>query len=105
MNVVIDGAYGFDNLGDEAMLHTAIQVLRDSGLVSNISVSSCSPEKIQSFHNVSGSNLLLPGNIIRNLKSFNFSALRSSFRFVRSTNALVFAGGSILNDKKGYKDL
>lgn len=105
MNVVIDGAYGFDNLGDEAMLHTAIQVLRDSGLVSNISVSSCSPEKIQNFHNVSGSNLLLPGNIIRNLKSFNFSALRESFRFVRSTNALVFAGGSILNDKKGYKDL
>lgn len=105
MNVVIDGAYGFDNLGDEAMLHTAIQVLRDSGLVSNISVSSCSPEKIQNFHNVSGNNLLLPGNIIRNLKSCNFSALRKSFSFVRSTDALIFAGGSILNDKKGYKDL
>lgn len=105
MNVVIDGAYGFDNLGDEAMLHTAIQILRNSDLIDNISVSSCSPEKIKNFHGVSASRALLLGNIIRQLRSFSFKAALASFRFVCSTDVLVFAGGSILNDKKGYKDL
>lgn len=104
MKVILDGAYGFDNVGDEAMLHTAISLLRNAWPAVDIDVSSFNPEKIKKFHGVEGTNYLLPGTLLRNLKRLRFKNISRQIAFIRDSDVLLFAGGSILNDKKGLRD-
>ena len=105
MKVILDGAYGFDNVGDEAMLHTAINLLRNEKPNVEINVSSFQPEKIKSFHGVKGVSHLLPGTLLRNIKNLKFRNILEQLDFIRSSDVLLFAGGSILHDKKGLRDI
>jgi len=105
MKVILDGAYGFNNVGDEAMLHTTIGFLRRIRPGIGISVSSFNSENIKDLHGVEGTDALLPGALLRNLKALRFGAIREQFGVFRSSDVLFFAGGSILNDKKGLRDI
>ena len=105
MKVILDGAYGFDNVGDEAMLHTAINLLRSEKPNVEINVSSFRPEKINSFHGVQGVRYLLPGTLLKNIQKLKFSNILEQLDFIRGSDVLLFAGGSILHDKKGLRDI
>jgi len=105
MQILIDGAYGFDNLGDEAMLHLAINLLRRRAPDIEITVSSFRPNKICDFHGIKGTSSLLPGTLFKNIRSLNFQGIRKQIADLRSIDILMFAGGSILNEKRGKRDI
>lgn len=105
MRYIVDGAYGFDNLGDEAMLATAIEVLQRQSSDIDLWVSSYSPAKITDLHDVNATNFLLLGTLLRNFAKFDLSAILEQISFIRNTDALIFAGGSILHDKKGLRNI
>lgn len=105
MKCIIDGAYGFNNVGDEAMLNTAYKTLKEIHPNIDIVVSSYAPHRITELHGLQSSNGLLPGTFIRNCINFNIKSLKEQFHFARKIDVLLFAGGSILNDTKGIRNI
>lgn len=88
--VLISGYYGFDNLGDEAVLFSIVNRLREVAPGLDIAVLSARPEKTARSYNVEAYNRWRPGEVAR--------ALRKSDLFVSG-------GGSLLQDVTGLKSL
>lgn len=82
-NILLAGYYGFGNLGDEAILEMFLKYFRDSGNINKIVVLSGNPEETNKKYDVDSINRY---NII--------SVISSLFK----SDALVFGGGSLLQD-------
>jgi polysaccharide pyruvyl transferase CsaB len=88
--VAISGYYGYDNSGDEAVLQSIIMALREEGDKAGLQVIpvvlSANPEKTARMYNVESVHRMRLGEVIAAL---------------RSCDALVSGGGSLLQDATG----
>ena len=88
--VVISGYYGFDNLGDEAVLFSILKTLRDLRIGLRIEVLSNSPDKTADIYRVTASNRWKLGEV---------------YRAIKDSDMLISGGGSLLQDVTGLKSL
>ncbi|SHE67361.1 polysaccharide pyruvyl transferase CsaB [Desulforamulus putei] len=88
--VVISGYYGFDNLGDEAVLFSILKTLRELRIGLRIEVLSNAPAKTAEIYKVTASNRWKLGDVYRALKD---------------SDLLISGGGSLLQDVTGIKSL
>ena len=89
-DTVLCGYYGFGNLGDEALLASAIERLRRESGQNSISVICHSPRRIRRLYGV------------RAVRRENIFAVR---RELRCAERLVMGGGSILQDSTSLRSL
>lgn len=82
-NILLAGYYGFGNLGDEAILEMFLMYFRDSSNIKNVVVLSGNPEETNKRYNV---------------KSIDRYNIISVVKYLFKTDALVFGGGSLLQD-------
>ncbi|PRO65683.1 polysaccharide pyruvyl transferase CsaB [Alkalicoccus urumqiensis] len=90
MKIVLSGYFGFDNAGDEAILHSMIHAFRDERPDVVITVLSNQPEKTKQSYGVDAVN------------RWN---LKEVIGAVRSADRLISGGGSLLQDKTGPKSV
>ncbi|MGL5713087.1 MAG: polysaccharide pyruvyl transferase CsaB, partial [Paraclostridium sp.] len=83
MKVVISGYYGFDNLGDEAILKSIIMALKEANKNIEITVLSNNPTKTEKNYNV---------------KSINRWNVGEIYKEIRNSDGLISGGGSLLQD-------
>ncbi|MEW6696478.1 MAG: polysaccharide pyruvyl transferase CsaB [Bacillota bacterium] len=88
--VVISGYYGFDNLGDEAVLFSILKTLRDLHIGLRIEVLSNTPEETADIYKVTASN------------RWKFSDVYGA---LRDSDMLISGGGSLLQDVTNIKSL
>ena len=86
--IVLSGYYGFENLGDEAILSYLINFLRDNDI-----------EPI-----VLSANPLLTTHTY-NVKSINRADFKMVNKTIQSSDGLISGGGSLLQDKTSKKSL
>ncbi len=82
-NILLAGYYGFGNLGDEAILQMFLKHFKDSKNINDIVVLSGNPEETSEKYDV---------------KSINRYSIRSIIKHMSKSDALVFGGGSLLQD-------
>lgn len=82
-NILLAGYYGFGNLGDEAILEMVLKQLLEITSRENITVLSGNKDETSSKYNISTIDRYNALSIIKRLKT---------------SNALVFGGGSLLQD-------
>lgn len=88
--VVLSGYYGFNNVGDDAILLSIISALREADSSVHITVLSNSPEQTAAEHNV---------------EAVNRWKLREVARVIRAADAVISGGGSLLQDKTGNRSV
>lgn len=88
--IVISGYYGFDNLGDEAVLQSMIQALRDEEPGLEIVVLSADPAATAARYRV---------------EACDRWKLSQIFQALRSANLLISGGGSLLQDATGQMSI
>lgn len=81
--IVVAGYYGFDNAGDELILMSLLNNLKDMGKDLEITVLSANPEKSKSRYKVNSVNRWNPVALVK---------------AVKMSDLLVFGGGGILQD-------
>nr|WP_026909353.1 polysaccharide pyruvyl transferase CsaB [Paucisalibacillus globulus] len=86
MHVVISGYYGFDNVGDEAILYSIIRTLKEIQPDIKITVLSNNPEKTSYTYHVHSVNRR------------NIVAIRKA---IKESDGLISGGGSLLQDITG----
>lgn len=89
-SVVISGYYGFDNLGDEAVLYSMLQALDRELPGLEVTVLSHNPAATAGDYGVRAVNRWHPGEVARAL---------------RQSQLLISGGGSLLQDVTGLKSL
>lgn len=82
-NILLAGYYGFGNLGDEAILEMFLKYFKNSKNIDDITVLSGNPEETSKKYNVNAIDRYNILSIIKKLKK---------------SDALVFGGGSLLQD-------
>ncbi len=90
IKVVISGYYGFNNIGDEAILYTMIEMLKKA--IPHISIT------------------VLSNNAAETEDTYNVSAIsrwdiRSIIRAIKSCDMFISGGGSLLQDVTGWKTI
>ncbi|MCF6138768.1 polysaccharide pyruvyl transferase CsaB [Pseudalkalibacillus berkeleyi] len=90
MKIVISGYYGFDNIGDEAIVFSIIQSLRMIEKNLDIVVLSNNPEKTKSLYNVG---------------AVNRWRLKEVKEAIKSSDGLISGGGSLFQDSTGWKSI
>jgi len=90
VKIVMSGYYGFDNVGDEAILFSIIQALREADPTIGITVLSNQPEKTASTYGVEAVNRW-------DLKQIN--------NVLKQCDGLISGGGSLLQDATGLKSI
>lgn len=90
MHVVISGYYGFDNVGDEAILFSIIQALRHVQSNIDVTVLSNNPEKTAKTYDVNAVN------------RWRLSEIREA---LRQADGLISGGGSLLQDQTGMRSI
>ena len=88
--VCISGYYGFDNLGDEAVLFSILKTLRDLRIGLRIEVLSQQPQFTEDIYRVTAANRW---------------KLKEIYRALRDSDMLISGGGSLLQDVTGTKSL
>ncbi|ABO51610.1 polysaccharide pyruvyl transferase [Desulforamulus reducens MI-1] len=88
--VVISGYYGFDNLGDEAVLFSILKTLRELQIGIRIEVLSNNPSQTAEIYRVTAANRWKLGEVYHALKD---------------SDMLISGGGSLLQDVTGWKSL
>lgn len=88
--VVLSGYYGFNNLGDEAVLFSILKTLRDLRLGLRIEVLSNRPEETAEIYKVTVANRW---------------KLMDIYRALKEADMLISGGGSLLQDVTGLKSL
>lgn len=89
-NVVICGYYGYGNAGDEAMLASLISSLSENENIGNICVMSAAPHNTRQKY------------VVDSVHRFNFVKV---MRALSASDAMIFGGGNILQDKTSTKSL
>jgi polysaccharide pyruvyl transferase CsaB len=90
MNIVLSGYYGFNNVGDEAILYSIIQALRANDPNVGITVLSNDPTYTEKTYGV---------------KAVNRWKLPEIFKALKSADGLISGGGSLLQDETGPKSI
>ncbi|MET3507667.1 polysaccharide pyruvyl transferase CsaB [Halalkalibacter oceani] len=90
MRLVLSGYYGFDNVGDEAILYAIISALREADPAVEITVLSNQPEQTASKYQV---------------KAVNRWKIKEIIRAIRSSDGVISGGGSLLQDKTGNRSV
>lgn len=90
MRIVLSGYYGFDNVGDEAILFAIIQSLKEYHPGVNLTVLSHNPEKTASSYQVDAVN------------RWNLNEVRKA---LKESDCLISGGGSLLQDETGLKSI
>lgn len=90
MRIVLSGYYGFDNVGDEAILFAIIQSLKEYHPGVKLTVLSNNPEKTASSYKVDAVN------------RWNFNEVRIA---LKESDGLISGGGSLLQDETGMKSI
>lgn len=90
MKVVISGYYGFDNLGDEAILKSIIIALKEADKNIEITVLSNNPTKTEKNYNV---------------KSVNRWNINKIYKEIISSDGLISGGGSLLQDVTSSRNI
>jgi polysaccharide pyruvyl transferase CsaB len=92
--VVISGYYGFRNSGDEAVLHAILTALREEGEREGLEITpvvlSANPQETARLYGVEAAHRMRPGELIRT---------------IRSSDALISGGGSLLQDVTSPKTI
>lgn len=88
--VVLSGYYGFDNLGDEAVLYSILGLLRELSPGMAIEVLSHNPRRTTELYRVAAGN------------RWRLAEVR---RAIREADLLISGGGSLLQDVTGLKSL
>lgn len=90
--ILISGYHGFNNLGDEAILESVLQALKQAaskeGHALEFTVLSANPEK--TAHNYAG------------IRAIGRTSLPAILSAIRNCDLLISGGGSLLQDKTGY---
>lgn len=90
-NIVLSGYYGFDNVGDEAVLYSIIKSLKkEIGNNIKITVLSNNPDKTASIYKV---------------KAVNRWKLKQILSVLKEADLLISGGGSLLQDVTGRKSI
>lgn len=89
MKVVISGYYGFDNIGDEAVLKCIVDGLKEKG-IERITVLSNDPESTARQYNVT---------------AVNRNSLREIYSAIKAADVVISGGGSLIQDKTSSKSL
>ena len=90
MKVVISGYYGFDNIGDDAILLSIIQSLKEYDSRLMITVLSNNPEKTIEQYQV---------------HSVNRWSMKEVFQEIKTADGLISGGGSLMQDVTGKKSI
>ena len=90
MHIVLSGYYGFDNVGDEAILLSIITALRKQQPDIELTVLSNNPEKTAKTYDV---------------KAINRWKLKEVARVLKKADGLISGGGSLLQDQTGMKTI
>lgn len=90
MKVVISGYYGFDNVGDEAILLSIISALRQKNEGIEITVLSNNPEVTQKTYGV---------------KAVNRWKIPQVMKAIKHSDGLISGGGSLLQDSTSLKTI
>ncbi|WP_246218335.1 polysaccharide pyruvyl transferase CsaB [Litoribacterium kuwaitense] len=88
MKVVLSGYYGYDNMGDEAILYSIIQALRAQDPAIDITVLSNQPEETAKAYGVSAVNRWRIKDMMKSLKE---------------ADGFISGGGSLLQDATSNK--
>lgn len=89
MKIVISGYYGFDNIGDEAVLRCLIDGLKERG-ITDITVFSNKPAETSRKYNI---------------KAVNRNSFKEIYKALKRADALLSGGGSLIQDKTSSKSL
>lgn len=90
MHIVLSGYYGFDNVGDEAILFSIIRALRHLDNNIDITVLSNNPQETRKTYGVQAVN------------RWNFREVRAA---IKHADGLISGGGSLLQDQTGLKSI
>ena len=90
MHIVLSGYYGFDNVGDEAILLSIITALRKSQPDVVLTVLSNNPEKTAKTYDV---------------QAVNRWQLKEISRVLKKADGFISGGGSLLQDQTGMKTI
>ncbi|WP_010094770.1 polysaccharide pyruvyl transferase CsaB [Ornithinibacillus scapharcae] len=90
MHVVLSGYYGFDNVGDEAILFSIVQALREVQPDIEITVLSNNPDHTAKTYDVKAVNRWKFGEVSATIKA---------------SDGLISGGGSLLQDQTGMKSI
>lgn len=90
MHVVLSGYYGFDNVGDEAILFSIIHALRKLQPDIAITVLSNNPESTEKTYGV---------------RAVNRWKLKDISQVLKQADGLISGGGSLLQDQTGIKSI
>ena len=90
MKVVISGYYGFDNVGDDAILLSIIQSLKAYNPEINITVLSNQPESTELQYHVD---------------AINRWSFKEVYQALKEADGLISGGGSLLQDETGIKSI
>lgn len=86
--IVLSGYYGFDNIGDEAVLYSIVTMLKKEIPQVQITVLSNNPEKTARLYNV---------------ESVNRWDMKSVTKAIKASDMLISGGGSLLQDVTSSK--
>ncbi|HHW57113.1 MAG TPA: polysaccharide pyruvyl transferase CsaB [Clostridia bacterium] len=89
MNIVISGYYGFDNVGDEAVLKCLVEGLKERGIV-DITVLSNKPDETSKKYKV---------------KAANRNSFVEIYKAIKQADVVLSGGGSLIQDKTSSKSL
>lgn len=84
--IVLSGYYGFNNLGDDAILYTIIRTLKEIDSTLEITILAHDPEKMRKYYNEEGINAVNRWSIIE------------VFRAISQCDLFISGGGSLLQD-------
>ncbi|AIS53036.1 polysaccharide pyruvyl transferase CsaB [Thermoanaerobacter kivui] len=89
MKTVISGYYGFDNIGDEAVLKCLVEGLKERG-ITDITVLSNKPDETSKKYNV---------------KAVDRASFKEIYKALKQADVLLSGGGSLIQDKTSSKSL
>lgn len=90
MKLVISGYYGFDNVGDEAILYAIVQTLKKQRPDIQITVLSNNPGQTAKTYGV---------------EAVNRWKLAEVYEVIKHSDGLISGGGSLLQDSTGWKTI
>lgn len=88
--ILISGYYGFDNFGDDAILHVIVDDIKKSYPQAEITVLSVTPQRTESVYGV---------------KAVNRFDYKKVFSAIKNTDIFLSGGGSLLQDVTSLKSL
>jgi polysaccharide pyruvyl transferase WcaK-like protein len=105
MSIVIVGAYGFDNVGDEAMLHIVISSLSAMHPEDNVVVSCVDQTSVNRLHGVDTICGVSPISVLKSLAFLRIGEFAKQIKTIFHMKLLVYGGDSLFTDSKGLKNI